>query len=652
MIRIQFIRRPEFDRIRSAKLDTNTQLALLAAMCRANTLAAVKRAGSGHLGSSFSAMDIVAWLYHRYLNVTTVGISSPDRDVYFSSKGHDVPGLYSVLYSLGIVDEERFLKLRRYGGLDGHPDVGIPGIEANSGSLGMGTSKGKGMLWAKRFLGRKGRVVVMLGDGELQEGQNFEAFQAAAHQRIPVTVIVDHNKLQSDKQLDEIVSLGDLDAKFRAFGWHVQRIDGHDFEQLDRAFRTADEQAGPRVIIADTIKGRGVSFMEHPEALRANNGKYRWHAGAPDDASFVGAYTEIRKRLDEHLAELKLAPIQSHEIQEDGSFVAAVPGDVALGEDGVVPPRLAATAEYVAQAYGDTLFELAKEVPNLVVLDGDLAVDCRVRKFEETYPERFIEDGISEQDMVSMAGGLARHGMIPVVNSFASFLCSRANEQIYNNATERSKVIYAAHYAGLIPAGPGKSHQSIRDISLLGALPNVVIVQPVNSVEARQLTEWAVREAKENVAMRLVIGPCPRPLALADDYKVSEGRGVIVHEGRDAVVFAYGPVMVNEALIAAEQLANSGFSLRVINMPWLNRTNREWLAEAIKGFTTVCVVEDHSPVGGLGDQLRRVLETRKVDVFGVEGFPACGNPVEALRAHRLDGASLAERILGASKVTS
>src|SRR5690349_20876732 len=116
-------------------------------MCRANTLAAVKRAGSGHLGSSFSAMDIVVWLYYCKLDVARLGVDHPDRDIYFSSKGHDVPGQYSVLYSLGLLDEARFLKLRRLGGLDGHPDVGIAGIEANSGSLGMGASKAKGMAW-------------------------------------------------------------------------------------------------------------------------------------------------------------------------------------------------------------------------------------------------------------------------------------------------------------------------------------------------------------------------------------------------------------------------------------------------------------------------------------------------------------------------
>ena len=646
-MRIQLIRRSEFERVWQSALEPHHKLSLIADMCRANTLAAVKRAGSGHLGSSFSAMDIVVWLYYAKLDVAQRGFDHPDRDIYFSSKGHDVPGQYSVLYSLGMLEESRFLRLRRLGGLDGHPDVGIPGIEANSGSLGMGTSKAKGMVWAKRFLGRDGRVVVMLGDGELQEGQNYEAFQTAAHQRIPVTVVIDHNKLQSDKQLDEIISLGDLPAKLRAFGWKVLRVDGHDFGALDRAFAEVEGHAGPRAIIADTIKGRGVSFMEHPEALRANAGKYRWHAGAPDDASFTAAYTEITERLAAAFASHALAPLQLHDVREDGTVVAHQ-GDVALGEDGVAP-RLAAVAEYVAQGFGDALVDIAPSCDKLVVLDGDLAVDCRVRKFEERYPERFIEDGISEQDMVSMAGGLARQGLVPVVNSFASFLASRANEQIYNNATERSKVIYACHYAGLIPAGPGKSHQSIRDISLLAALPNMTIVQPLTGNEARQIVEWAVHEAKENVAIRLVIGPSPRAFALPDGYRLAIGRGCVVHPGTDAVLFAYGPVMMHEALTAAEQLASSGLSLEVINLPWLNRTDAKWLAETIANRAHVFVVEDHAPIGALGDQLRRTLASermlRHLHVFGVEGFPACGNPAEALRAHRLDGASLAGRIL-------
>ena len=188
---LTIVPREEFERARD-------DLALVADMCRANALTAVKLAGSGHLGSSFSAMDIVVHLFYAELNTAQVGFDQPDRDVYFSSKGHDVPGLYAVLHALGILPVERLLRLRRLGGLDGHPDVGVPGIEANSGSLGMGISKGRGMAWAKRQLGRGGRVVVMTGDGELQEGQNFEGLQAAAaHAQGNLWVIVDRNELQS-----------------------------------------------------------------------------------------------------------------------------------------------------------------------------------------------------------------------------------------------------------------------------------------------------------------------------------------------------------------------------------------------------------------------------------------------------------------------
>src|SRR5881394_2947272 len=258
-------------------------------MCRANALTAVKRAGSGHLGSSFSALDIVVHLLWRELNVAELGWQHPDRDVFFSSKGHDVPGLYAVLHSLGVLPPEQLLRLRRLGGLDGHPDTGVPGIEANSGSLGMGISKGRGMAWAKRFLGRGGRVVVLTGDGELQEGQNFEALQsAAAHSLGNLWVVVDRNELQSDKPTDEILALGDLEAKLRAFGWHVVSCDGHDHLALARAF--ADQQVAgemPKMLIADTIKGKGVSFMEHPRALEEGGGTYRWHAGAPDDEAFA-----------------------------------------------------------------------------------------------------------------------------------------------------------------------------------------------------------------------------------------------------------------------------------------------------------------------------------------------------------------------------
>jgi transketolase len=625
---LTLIPREEFERARA--LD---DLALVADMCRANALVAVKRAGSGHLGSSFSALDLVVHLLWRELNVAELGWQHPDRDVFFSSKGHDVPGLYAALHALGVVPTGRLLRLRRLGGLDGHPDVGVPGIEANSGSLGMGLSKGRGMAWAKRFLGRGGRVVVMTGDGELQEGQNWEAFASAAHQRVGnLWAIVDRNELQSDKPTEEILALGELEAKLRAFGWHVEVCDGHDHAALADAFaamRAAPDDI-PRVLVARTIKGRGVSFMEHPEALREGGGTYRWHAGAPDDDAFTRAYAELVGRIRERLPDLRLEPVEPLE-EERGSLEGEPESGAGLRR---------VTDEYVAGAYGDELLQLVGERPDLVVLDADLASDCRIRAVELEQPSRFVEVGIAEQDMVSMAAGLARQGLLPVVNSFAAFLAARANEQIYNQASEGTKVVYALHYAGLIPAGPGKSHQSIRDASLLVALPNMVVVHPGNSDETRTLLRWAVEEASENVAVRLAIGPSPRTIDLpAAD--VTPGRGTVLRDGSDALLFAYGPVLLHEALTAAEVL---GDRVQVVNMPWLNRVDSAWLAELVDPFEEIFVLEDHAPVGALGDSLRRELPGRAITVFGIEGWPACGTPAEALRFHRLDGTSLAGRI--------
>jgi transketolase len=655
MPQIRLIPPAEFQRVRAAQIERPERLALIADMCRANALAAVKRAGSGHIGSSFSAMDIVVSLYCEEMNVLELGIDHPDRDVYFSSKGHDVPGLYAVLQAFGVIPEEKLLELRRLGGLDGHPDIGVPGIEANSGSLGMGLSKGRGIAWAKRALGRGGHVFVMTGDGELQEGQIYEALQSTAQQGISgLTAIVDHNKVQSDKLVEEIVDLGPLDQKFRDFGWHVARCDGHDFGQLEKVFsefRTVTDR--PKVLIADTIKGRGVSFMEHPAALRAGKGLYAWHAGAPDDEMFERAHGELLERVIARARDQGLEPPACVEPQQlRASAPASESG--ALGEPTSQAARRAksmkASSEFVAEAFGDALVELAESHPELVVLDADLSSDCRIRRFERTYPDRFIENGIAEQDMVSMAGGLARQGLLPVVNSFAAFLASRANEQIYNNAGENTKIIYACHYAGLIPAGPGKSHQSLRDISLLGALPNLVVIQPCNTCEARPALGWCVEEARESCALRLVIGTSPRTIETPEDHHLVPGRGATLVEGRDALLFGYGPVMLHEALLASELLAQRGISLAVVNMPWLNRVDLAWLAQTIGAAPRIFVLEDHAPVGGLGDRIgATLLATEQAArpsfaVFGVDGHPACGSPPEALRFHGLDGASLAQRI--------
>jgi len=631
------IKKNEFDKVKSSNGDWTIKMKLFADMCRYNTLVAVKKAGSGHLGSSLSAMDIVIYLYLNELNVLEVGIESPNRDIYFSSKGHDVPGLYSFFYAVGILPEEKLLMLRRLNGLDGHPEVRIPGIEACTGSLGMGISKGKGMAWAKNYLKTGGHVYVLTGDGEFQEGQIWESIQAAAHQKIGnLTVIMDHNKYQTDMLVEHVNNIEDVVEKVKAFGWHIVRINGHDYETLKNTFSELKKVSNkPKMVIADTFKGKGVSFMEKP-ATETVSGKtyYKWHAGAPDDDSYLKGLAELSESINKLSSELGIGKIDIPQNEVEGKTATKL------------------DKEFVTDAFGDALVELAKTNEKIIVLDGDLSADCKLRKFEYTYPDRFIENGIAEQDMVSTAGGLARMGLLPIVNTFASFLAARANEQIYNNAGEKTKIIYVCHFAGIIPAGPGKSHQSVRDISLFRALPNVTIIQPCNAFETKRAVEYCVNESKENCVLRLVIGPSPESIQLPEDYEFNIGIGTELTDGKDAVLFAYGPVMLHEALVAAELLYKIGYGLKVVNMPWLNKIDLDWIDGLTKDYKKIFVLEDHSTTGGLGDRILEALTDvhhingKEFQKLGLDDYPECGTPLEVLEYHELDGKSLARRISG------
>lgn len=630
---ISFIPKEEFNRVYSSDLPKTERLKLVSDMCRFNTLVEVKKAGSGHLGSSFSAMDIVVKLYYDWMNTKDVGIDNPNRDIYFSSKGHDVPGLYSVLYALGIISEEKFLNLRRLGGLDGHPEVRNPGCEVNAGSLGMGISKGKGIVIAKKLNNLEGRVFVMIGDGELQEGQNFEALQSIIQQKVyNLTVIMDHNKIQSDRPIAKIVDLGNIKRKIESFGWYVAQCDGHDFDQLSDVLQQLEIiKDKPKFLICDTIKGKGISFMEHPKALIDENGFYKWHSGAPDDNSFILGYNELLDKLKYKFNEYNLSFLKlKHATTIDLNRV-----------------RLKDIAEKVVSAFGEELVELARKKKEIVVLDADLSGDCGLLQFEKEFPERFIECGIAEQDMVSTAGGLALHGLLPIVNSFGVFLASRANEQIYTNSTEHTKIIYVCHYSGLIPAGPGKSHQSMRDISLFGGLHNCIIIEPCNSLETKKVLDWCVNKAKENCMIRLAISPSPKQI-LIKDYKLEFGKGSVLKEGSNAVIFAYGPVMLNEALTAANILKDENFSLKVVNLPWLNKIDLNWFKCIIEGYNKIFVLENHYAYGALGDTILNLLNDNDLNIkvikFSVKGLPECGTPKEVLQFHGLDSESLARRI--------
>src|SRR4029077_20307068 len=286
--------------------DPLARAALVADLCRLNTLYMIMQAGSGHIGSSFSAMDLIAWLWTDCL--VDPNSHAKESDIYFSSKGHDAPALYALLIALEKLDFDLVHKLRRFGGLPGHPDVDTPFIATNTGSLGMGISKAYGMARARRFAGRTGRIVLMTGDGELQAGQIWESLQPVANERLSeIIAVVDHNKLQSDSAVSAVSDLGSLEDKFRAFGWDVRRADGHDFPAIHDAFaHFATVVDRPKVLIADTIKGKGVSFME---GLACGDQTYHFHAGAPSLENYLAAVGELAGRIDDRLSRLGAPPL-------------------------------------------------------------------------------------------------------------------------------------------------------------------------------------------------------------------------------------------------------------------------------------------------------------------------------------------------------
>lgn len=261
-------------------------LTLIANKMRKNILKMIHSANSGHPGGSLSAVEIVTYLYFKEMNIDSP--NDENRDKFILSKGHGAPVLYSVLMEKGFIGKELMSTLRQIDSkLQGHPDMKkLPGVEASTGSLGQGLSIANGIALANKLDNKKSRVFALLGDGEVQEGMVWEAAMLAAHYNLDnLTAILDHNGLQIDGRNDDVMKVEPLDKKWESFGWHVIKADGHDFKSLENAFEERKKITGqPTIIIAETIKGKGVSFMED---------KSGWHGKAPNDEELATALNEL-----------------------------------------------------------------------------------------------------------------------------------------------------------------------------------------------------------------------------------------------------------------------------------------------------------------------------------------------------------------------
>jgi transketolase len=617
---VRFVPRDFMAQVLAADAPLDDRVAAFAQLSRINALGMIMTAGSGHIGSSFSSAEIMSWVLIGELG-EGVGPTQPGR--FYSSKGHDAPGLYAIQIGLGNIDEANLTRLRRLDGLPGHPDVSIPAMVTNTGSLGMGISKAKGFATADRLAGRTATTYVLLGDGELQEGQNWESLPGAVnHGHSSIVAIIDANRLQSDTWVEDVSDLGDVEARFAASGWSTASVDGHDVPALRTAIARLRAEGRPGVIVAHTVKGKGVAAMED---FGRDDDLYAFHSGAPSWPVYHASVEELTARAEAMTAALGLGPIP---------FVAS-PVDR-------VPPKSTTT---LVGSWAAALEDLARD-ERVVVLDADLRKDLGLVAFAAQHPERFVECGIAEQDMVSQAGALALSGHLPIACSFACFLTTRPFEQIINNASEETHVLYVGALAGLIPAGPGHSHQAVTDVAAMSTVLGMVVAEPFHPAQVAPVVEYLAHGHDGPAYLRL----CSVPLPFEEIPEVpapSVGVGVTLRDGNDLTILVTSAPLVLEALRAADALASEGVSARVVATPWLNRIDPDWLRASILPERPLLVIENHNPAGAFGAAVATALMAHGLSVpwdhLAVEGKQACGTNAEALAFHGLDASSIVAR---------
>lgn len=627
-----YINKKYFDALLSLELKPQQKSKLFSDLCRINILYMINKAGSGHVGSSFSSIDLMSWIFLEY-------VTKDSSNYFFSSKGHDAPAMYNVMISTGQLDASMLHKLRRVDGLPGHPDISTPNIVTNTGSLGMGISKAKGLIKANRLKNKACKVFVMTGDGELQEGQIWESLNRLRQEKMKeLTIIVDHNKFQSDRKISTTSDLGSLEKKFESFGLKTITCDGNNVDEFTSSLNALIATEEPGVLISNTVKGSGVKYMES-ESL-SDKDFYQFHSGAVNQDIYEKSVKElvnnikdfIQKESINYLFELTTEKISSTSFNKEFRTQSLI------------------------KTYSKALIEEAKNNEKIVALDGDLILDTGLIEFEKLFPERFFECGIAEQDMVSQAGALALEGFTPIVHSFSSFLTSRPNEQIYNNATEKTKIIYIGSLAGLLPGGPGHSHQAVRDIASLSGIPNLEMIQPSNESETTLTLKYALNDTANNVYVRLCSIPVEIPFEYPSNHKMEKGVGSVISEGEEIVILSYGPVLLTEIWLSKKILSKSGVNPKIIAFPWLNQFSTEWVKDQLDNYKTIITVDDHYVEGGFGEKfianyIRSSENYNGKEIFslGVNGIPVSGTNQEVLKHHKLSSHEIAKTVLSLIK---
>jgi transketolase len=653
---------------------TIDELSDIARKMRSYAMIAITAANSGHTGGTMSVIDITTALYFAHINHDPTNPSWDGRDRVFWSVGHKAPALYAALGLAGYFDPDESVKLRKLdSGFEGHPNrFKLPGIETSSGSLGQGLGIAVGSALRAKLEGLGYRVFCIMGDGEMDEGSVWEAAMSASHYKLDnICAIIDRNNLQIDGTTSEVMEIEPLTLKWEAFGWSVLVCDGHDIKDILETLQKAAKIEGkPALIIANTVKGRCVSFAENVCGYHGIPPK----GGLSGNESLEIALNDIGSN---YFTEEKVSSLLDSVKKYQEKITAKVDSMVPVfSRDYFWNRQDKMKVEMVANRMGFGVgLEKAGEDERVVALGADITDSIRVSAFYANHTERkkrFFSMGIAEQNMTVVAAGLAKEGKIPFIGSYGVFITGRNWDQLrttvcYNNYNVK---IVDAH--GGISVGPdGATHQALEDISNLYYLPNMKIVVPCDSLEAEKAT-LSIKELDGPCAIRLAREATPivtRPdtvfnFGAADIYRYRKPAEKFVdafdiytsrdykNEGEDISIIACGPILA-EALRAAYILKEEfGKESRIINMHTVKPIDRDAIISAANETKYIITAEEHQ-TGGFGNIIAGIIAENyshdsnlRFKMIGVnDRFGDSGQPWELMKLFGLTAEFIAKSAL-------
>ena len=585
-------------------------------------------AGSGHPTSCMSAAELVAGTFFYAMKFDPKEPNSPDGDRFVLSKGHAAPVLYAALAEAGVFPESRLMTLREFSSeIEGHPTPRIPGVDAATGSLGQGLSVGLGLAIGARMDKSPTRVYVLMGDGEMAEGQVWEAAAFAAHYKLDnLTVLADVNALGQSEPTMYRHDMEVYRKKFDSEGWATEIIDGHDVAAVLAALDHAKATNGqPQAILARTIKGHGVSSIA---------GKEHWHGRAIPKDQLAAAIKEIGPAID-----LPPDPGKSYartSLPKPPNFPAPAPPDYD-------PSKPVATRE----AYGFALKRLGAVNPHIVAISGDVKNSTFSETFGDAFPDHFYQGYIAEQNLVSAGVGLAARGKVPFLDTFACFL-ARAYDQVRMAAISRSNINLCGSHCGVSIGEDGPSQMALEDIAIFRAVHSSTVLYPSDAISTERLTEIMVGRAGINY-LRTSRPKFPILYSMDEKFPIP-GFKVLRQSPQDKVTVIGAGVTLHEALKATDQLKAEGTAVRVIDLYCVKPIDGKALAKEIAGTGgRLITVEDHWAEGGIGEAVlsalaRASVAPAKPQLIAVREMPHSGKPDELIDAFGISARHIAEAV--------